>query len=283
MRSEPVVQVRSLVKRYGDEDRGGRPRPGGRGGRHRRARPQRRGQDDHGRDLRGLPEAGLRHRRVLGLDPVARGRRAAPPDRRDAPVRRRLLGRPRRRDAPPRGQAARPPAGRGRPRSSAWASAAAAVRPTGGSPAASSSGSRSRWPSSAAPNWSSWTSRPPASTRRPAAPPGTWSGTCARTASRSSSPPTTWTRPSSSPTTSRSSTRGRVIAQGTPEELCRGGAENTLRFTGRPGLDVGSLLKALPGGLHRRRADARASYRVDRQGRPAAAGDRRPPGAPSTG
>jgi ABC-2 type transport system ATP-binding protein len=39
---------------------------------------------------------------------------------------------------------------------------------------------------------------------------------------------------------------GRVIAQGTPEELCRGGAENTLRFMGRPGLDVGSLLKALP-------------------------------------
>jgi ABC-2 type transport system ATP-binding protein len=39
---------------------------------------------------------------------------------------------------------------------------------------------------------------------------------------------------------------GRVIASGTPEELCRGGAENTLRFNGRPGLDVGSLLKALP-------------------------------------
>jgi ABC-2 type transport system ATP-binding protein len=39
---------------------------------------------------------------------------------------------------------------------------------------------------------------------------------------------------------------GRVIAQGTPEQLCRGGAENTLRFTGRPGLDVASLLKALP-------------------------------------
>ncbi|MFE1439690.1 ABC transporter ATP-binding protein [Streptomyces sp. NPDC058739] len=39
---------------------------------------------------------------------------------------------------------------------------------------------------------------------------------------------------------------GRVIAQGSPEELCRGGAENTLRFTGRPGLDVNSLLKALP-------------------------------------
>ncbi|RDG35585.1 ABC transporter ATP-binding protein [Streptomyces corynorhini] len=41
---------------------------------------------------------------------------------------------------------------------------------------------------------------------------------------------------------------GRVIAQGSPEELCRGGAENTLRFTGRPALDLGSLLKALPDG-----------------------------------
>ncbi|MFF6998836.1 ABC transporter ATP-binding protein [Streptomyces sp. NPDC008313] len=41
---------------------------------------------------------------------------------------------------------------------------------------------------------------------------------------------------------------GRVVAQGTPEALCRGGAENTLRFTGRPGLDVASLLKALPAG-----------------------------------
>ncbi|MFG3493485.1 ABC transporter ATP-binding protein [Streptomyces sp. NPDC047928] len=41
---------------------------------------------------------------------------------------------------------------------------------------------------------------------------------------------------------------GRVVAQGSPEQLCRGGAENTLRFTGRPGLDLGSLLKALPDG-----------------------------------
>ncbi|MGW5350434.1 ABC transporter ATP-binding protein [Streptomyces sp. NPDC004031] len=39
---------------------------------------------------------------------------------------------------------------------------------------------------------------------------------------------------------------GRAIARGTPEELCRGGAEGTLRFTGRPGLDLASLLKALP-------------------------------------
>ncbi|RSS84043.1 ABC transporter ATP-binding protein [Streptomyces sp. WAC06614] len=41
---------------------------------------------------------------------------------------------------------------------------------------------------------------------------------------------------------------GKVIAHGSPEQLCRGGAENTLRFTGRPGLDLASLLKALPDG-----------------------------------
>lgn len=39
---------------------------------------------------------------------------------------------------------------------------------------------------------------------------------------------------------------GKVVAQGTPEALCRGGAENSLRFTGRPGLDLTSLLTALP-------------------------------------
>lgn len=39
---------------------------------------------------------------------------------------------------------------------------------------------------------------------------------------------------------------GKVIAQGSPDALCRGGAENTLRFTGRNGLDLASLLKALP-------------------------------------
>ncbi|CAM2769883.1 ABC transporter ATP-binding protein [Streptomyces albus] len=39
---------------------------------------------------------------------------------------------------------------------------------------------------------------------------------------------------------------GKVIAQGAPDVLCKGGAENTLRFTGRPGLDLESLLKALP-------------------------------------
>jgi ABC-2 type transport system ATP-binding protein len=41
---------------------------------------------------------------------------------------------------------------------------------------------------------------------------------------------------------------GRVIAEGTPDELCRGDAGDTLRFQGRPGLDLAALLKALPDG-----------------------------------
>ncbi|MFD8144926.1 ABC transporter ATP-binding protein [Streptomyces sp. NPDC059708] len=41
---------------------------------------------------------------------------------------------------------------------------------------------------------------------------------------------------------------GKVIVHGSPEQLCRGGAENTLRFSGRPALDLASLLKALPDG-----------------------------------
>ena len=54
---------------------------------------------------------------------------------------------------------------------------------------------------------------------------------------------------------------GRVVAQGSPEELCRGGAENTLRFSGRPGLDVASLLKALPDGSTAAEVTS-GSYRV---------------------
>jgi len=56
--------------------------------------------------------------------------------------------------------------------------------------------------------------------------------------------------------------RGRMIAHGTPEELCRGGAENTLRFTGRPGLDLASLLKALPDGTAAAEITS-GSYRIE--------------------
>ncbi|WP_037905947.1 ABC transporter ATP-binding protein [Actinacidiphila yeochonensis] len=55
---------------------------------------------------------------------------------------------------------------------------------------------------------------------------------------------------------------GRAVASGTPEELCRGGAENTLRFSGRPGLDLASLLKALPDGSRATEPSA-GSYRVE--------------------
>ncbi|MFI9271682.1 ABC transporter ATP-binding protein [Kitasatospora sp. NPDC052896] len=41
---------------------------------------------------------------------------------------------------------------------------------------------------------------------------------------------------------------GRVIATGSPEELCRGGAESSLHFDGPAGLDLGSLTKVLPDG-----------------------------------
>ncbi|WP_327066680.1 ABC transporter ATP-binding protein [Kitasatospora sp. NBC_01302] len=41
---------------------------------------------------------------------------------------------------------------------------------------------------------------------------------------------------------------GRVIAAGTPEELCRGGAESSLHFQGPAGLDLGALTKVLPDG-----------------------------------
>ncbi|MGF1429582.1 ABC transporter ATP-binding protein [Kitasatospora sp. LaBMicrA B282] len=42
--------------------------------------------------------------------------------------------------------------------------------------------------------------------------------------------------------------RGRVIAQGSPEQLCRGGAEGSLHFEGPAGLDLGALAKVLPDG-----------------------------------
>ncbi len=39
---------------------------------------------------------------------------------------------------------------------------------------------------------------------------------------------------------------GQVIASGTPQELAASGAQNTVRFTARPGIDVESLMLALP-------------------------------------
>ncbi|WP_441249793.1 ABC transporter ATP-binding protein [Kitasatospora sp. McL0602] len=56
--------------------------------------------------------------------------------------------------------------------------------------------------------------------------------------------------------------RGRVIATGTPDELCRGGAESSLHFTGPAGLDLDSLVKVLPDGATATEP-APGSYRIE--------------------
>ncbi|MFE3204994.1 ABC transporter ATP-binding protein [Embleya sp. NPDC055664] len=56
--------------------------------------------------------------------------------------------------------------------------------------------------------------------------------------------------------------RGRVIASGSPEALCHDGAENSLRFSGPPGLDMGSLLNALPEGAKAFEV-SRGAYRIE--------------------
>jgi ABC-2 type transport system ATP-binding protein len=56
--------------------------------------------------------------------------------------------------------------------------------------------------------------------------------------------------------------RGRVIASGSPEALCRDGAENSLRFSGPPGLDLTAMTAALPAGAKALEV-TRGSYRVE--------------------
>lgn len=73
---------------------------------------------------------------------------------------------------------------------------------------------------------------------------------------------------------------GKVVAQGSPEALCRGGAENTLRFTGRPGLDLASSSRHCPTARPRRsspRARTASAAPSTRSCSPPS-----PPGAPST-
>ena len=118
---------------------------------HRRARPQRRREDHDAGDLRGVPAAAGGRRTRAGAGPVGRAQGAAPPDRRDAPAGRRVERRARDGDA----AAHRRACTRTRWTSTRWASAwgcrAAGGRRTDGSPAASSSGSAWRWPSSGRP------------------------------------------------------------------------------------------------------------------------------------
>ncbi|BFV56801.1 ABC transporter ATP-binding protein [Kitasatospora sp. CMC57] len=55
---------------------------------------------------------------------------------------------------------------------------------------------------------------------------------------------------------------GKVIAEGTVEELCRGGSESSLHFDGPAGLDLGSLHKVLPDGASATEPSP-GSYRVE--------------------
>ena len=141
--------------------------------RDRRPRPERRRQDHDAGDLRGLPSPQDGSVRVLGLDPVA-----------DAAALRPRVGvmlqsggawSGCRADEMLRHVAAlhaHPlPVDRRWSSGSAWPSAGAPR--TGGCPGASSSGWGWRWPWSGARSWCSSTSRPPGSTRRRAATPGT--------------------------------------------------------------------------------------------------------------
>ena len=147
-------------------------------------RPERRRQDHHRGDLRGLPAAGRGHGPGARPGPGRRRPPAAAPGRRDAAGRRRLPAAPKAGEmlrllARVRGRPARP----GRAAGPARADRRARTRRTSGCPAASSSGCRWRWPWSAGRSWCSWTSRPPGWTRRPGTRPGTWSGSCAPTGS----------------------------------------------------------------------------------------------------
>ncbi|MER5865396.1 ABC transporter ATP-binding protein [Kitasatospora sp. NPDC002040] len=55
---------------------------------------------------------------------------------------------------------------------------------------------------------------------------------------------------------------GRVIAEGSVEQLCRGGSESSLHFDGPAGLDLGSLHKVLPDGASATEPSP-GSYRVE--------------------
>ena len=82
-------------------------------------------------------------------------------------------------------------------------------------PAARAGAGRRRAPRAGLPRRADRRPRPAGPARRL----GPGRARCARPASPSSSRPTSWTRPSASPTTSSSSTHGRVSPQGTPAEL----------------------------------------------------------------
>ena len=153
-RGDPAVVVDGLVKRYGDADR---PRRRLADGRRPGELVALLGPNGAGKTTTVEIVEGYRRRRrrtasrVLGADPATRRAGAAGAGRADAPGRRHRPARPAARDAPPVRPLPRRPARRRRAARPRRAARGRRGRATGGCPAASGSGSGSRWRSSAGP------------------------------------------------------------------------------------------------------------------------------------
>ena len=169
-----AITIRGLTKAYGGPDRGRRARP-----RHphrrvlRPARPERRRQDDHRRDRRGLPRPRRRRGARARHRPAGRRPRLAQPGRHRAAVDRRPGPAHPARGARQHREGLLAPRATSTTCSPRWASTTRPTPASSGSAAASGAGSTSPSASSAAPSCSSSTSRRPASTRRPGATSGT--------------------------------------------------------------------------------------------------------------
>ena len=179
--ASPAIEVSDLRKSYGAG--GGRARRVLRGPARRGVRParaQRRGQDHHRRDPRGLPRAlGRRGARARAPTP--------PPGARELKQRVGIVLQScgllspahRARGGGARGQGLPLPPRRRRDDLDGRAGRRARTRAPTGCRAASSGGWTSRSRSSATRSWCSSTSPPPASTPPPGARPGTWCARCA--------------------------------------------------------------------------------------------------------
>ena len=252
-----------------DPDRGppqGLPLPEGRGRRRRRGRPlggggrdrglprpERRRQDDHDPDARHAPASDGRQRDGGRRRPAAPARRGPPPHRLRGP------GRGERPDGQPadRSSCCRPgssgPAGLRRvppPTASSSASTSRRAPTARRARGREVSGAGSTWRSGSCTgrSWCSSTSPRPGSTPRAGPTSGTRSATCAGTARPSSSRRTTSRRPTRSCDRLAILDGGRIVAEGTPDELKRqiAGDVVTVVVDGEDGPDALKLLAAEP-------------------------------------
>ena len=213
--------------------------------------------------------------RVLGLDPVDAARRARPAARGDAAVRRCLDRRPGRRDARVCRRRCTATRCRSTPSSSGSGLASCGSTPL---PAAqrraAAAARRWRWPWSAGRSWSSSTSRPPASTRRPAGPRGSWSRSCATTGVTVVLTTHYMDEAERLASYVYVVDRGRVITSGTPARAdVAAGAEHDPLPRAAGTRHSRRSCSTLPAGLHGHRG-ARRALPGRRPGQPARAGRR---------